>query len=169
MSSIEGKTEVLAEADAVEKYEKLKQDLKDLEREEKRLKSYLNTNVFDYAQNKQNVEDIFAIHNSTMSFWELDPSSQRINPNIPIIEVNGLTKFYASRKIPSLINVSFRLYLGDIHVIVGPAGSGKTTLFNCLRGVEDYDGEVLIEGKEFNAHPVFYSDQLISFIGNDFG
>ncbi|GCE63203.1 ABC transporter ATP-binding protein [Candidatus Mycoplasma haematohominis] len=157
------------ERDIVAEYDKLKREFRNLEREEKQLKDYLNVNVFDYAQNTQQIEDIFSIHNPSMAFLDYDPEKHKINPNIPVIDVNNLTKFYASRKVPSLLNVSLKIYLGDIHVIVGPNGSGKTTLFNCLKGIEDYEGEILVDGKELQQHPDFVSDEIVSFVSHEFG
>lgn len=161
-----GKVDV---GDVVAEYDKLKQEFRDLEVEEKQLKDYLNINVFDYAQNSQQIEDIFSIHNPSMAFLDYDPEKHKVNPNIPVIDINNLTKFYASRKIPSLLNVSMKVYLGDIHVVVGSAGAGKTTLFNCLKGIEDYEGEILIDSKELQKHPDFEVDEIISFVSHDFG
>jgi len=48
------------------------------------------------------------------------------------------------------------LYLetGNIYGVVGKNGQGKTTLFKCVLGLEDYVGEVLLDQKSLNKHQV---------------
>ncbi|AEW44870.1 ABC transporter, ATP-binding protein [Mycoplasma haemocanis str. Illinois] len=148
-------------------YQELKKSFQELEKEEKQLKDYLSINVFNYAQNKDNLEDVFAINNSSLDFYEQTKGCSNLNANIALLEINYLTKYYASRKIPSLLNVNLRIYLGDLHVIVGSNGSGKTTLFNCLRGLEDYEGEILLDGKVLDLKGGF--SDIASFVPYEFG
>ena len=58
----------------------------------------------------------------------------------PVIQVTALTKFYKShrffgQRIPALDGVSFNVGAGKIVGIVGPNGSGKTTIFKILLGL----------------------------------
>ncbi len=66
-----------------------------------------------------------------------------------VLEVKGLTKNYQdtpdSRDI--LKDISLTVNHGEFICILGPSGCGKTTLIRCIAGFEDYEGEVLVEGK----------------------
>ncbi len=62
-----------------------------------------------------------------------------------IISVKNLSKSYGSYKV--LNDVSFELARGQIIGLLGPNGSGKTSLIKILTGlINDYSGEVLIDG-----------------------
>ncbi len=64
-----------------------------------------------------------------------------------IISVKNLSKSYGSHQV--LKNVSFDFEEGQIIGLLGPNGSGKTSLIKILTGlIHDYQGEVLIEGKK---------------------
>ncbi|OAL10277.1 ABC transporter ATP-binding protein [Candidatus Mycoplasma haematobovis] len=151
--------DIISNSEKLNEYENLKKTFKELETREKELKEYLNVNVFSYAQNKENLEDIFEIRNSSLVL------SRENNVNIPILEINHLTKYYASKKIPSLLNLNLKIYLGDLHVIVGVSGSGKTTLFNCIKGIENYEGEIIIDGRELKLET--FPKNLVSFVSHD--
>ncbi len=70
----------------------------------------------------------------------------------PILEVEGLSKRHGDRRI--LDNVSFKLDRGELLVILGPPGSGKTTLFKIIAGFEAPDsGRVLINGEDVTNLP----------------
>ena len=62
-----------------------------------------------------------------------------------VISVRNLSKSYGS--IHVLNNVSFDLERGHIIGLLGPNGSGKTSLIKIFTGlINDYKGEVLIDG-----------------------
>ena len=67
----------------------------------------------------------------------------------PLLEVKNLVKNYHDG--PNSRNILDHLDLvvqeGDFLTILGPSGCGKTTLIRCIAGFEDYEGEILIEGK----------------------
>ncbi|CAF0858674.1 unnamed protein product [Adineta steineri] len=52
----------------------------------------------------------------------------------PIVHVNHLVKKFGLDKI-AVNDVSFNLYENQITSLLGPNGSGKTTIFNCLIGI----------------------------------
>lgn len=65
----------------------------------------------------------------------------------PIIKVQNLTVKYGSRTI--LENISFDVYTGEILLIVGGSGCGKTTLLNQMIGLyEPFSGNILIDNQE---------------------
>ena len=67
----------------------------------------------------------------------------------PLLEVKNLVKNYHDG--PNSRNILDHLDLvvqeGDFLTILGPSGCGKTTLIRRIAGFEDYEGEILIEGK----------------------
>jgi branched-chain amino acid transport system ATP-binding protein len=64
-----------------------------------------------------------------------------------ILSVQGITKSFVGVK--ALDDVSFDIYPGDIFGIIGPNGSGKTTMINCISGfIRPDSGHVLFEKKD---------------------
>jgi len=65
--------------------------------------------------------------------------------NPPVLEVRSLTKaFGATRAVDA---ISFTVHAGEILVIVGGSGCGKTTTLRCIAGLEHpTDGEIHLDG-----------------------
>ena len=64
-----------------------------------------------------------------------------------ILEVKNLTKSYEKGKIV-LNNISFSLKKGEVVVVVGHSGCGKSTFLKCLNRLEEIDsGEIILNGK----------------------
>jgi branched-chain amino acid transport system ATP-binding protein len=71
---------------------------------------------------------------------------------MPILEVKEITKTFGG--IIALNNVSFNVNKGEILGIIGPNGSGKTTIVNCITGfVKVSSGKVFFEGKNITGKP----------------
>jgi len=63
----------------------------------------------------------------------------------PIIKVQNLTVKYDERVIVD--NISFNVNSGEVFVILGGSGSGKTTVLNRMIGLEDPEaGDIFIDG-----------------------
>jgi ABC-2 type transport system ATP-binding protein len=76
-----------------------------------------------------------------------------------IIEIKGLTKSYLNKK--ALNNVDLNLEKGKIIGILGPNGSGKTTMIKIITGIlRESKGEVLIDGKR----PGVYTKSIVSYL-----
>lgn len=64
-----------------------------------------------------------------------------------ICKINGISKIFPG--VRALDNVSFDIYSGEVHAVVGENGAGKSTLMNILSGVYPAEeGTVEFEGKE---------------------
>ena len=68
-------------------------------------------------------------------------------PGRGAVEARGLTLRYAEALRPALVDVSFRIEPGELVAVVGPVGSGKTTLARALgRMVPVEPGELFLDG-----------------------
>jgi phospholipid/cholesterol/gamma-HCH transport system ATP-binding protein len=77
-----------------------------------------------------------------------DESQQSVS-----VEVRGLRKSYGGQ--PVLKGIDFKVERGEVFVIMGPSGSGKSVLLKHIIGLEDPDeGEILIEGESIHAPSV---------------
>ncbi|WP_235601192.1 ATP-binding cassette domain-containing protein [Tissierella sp. P1] len=76
-----------------------------------------------------------------------------------IIEIKGLTKSYFNKK--ALNNVSLDIKKGKVVGILGPNGSGKTTMIKIITGIlRESKGEILIDGKR----PGVYTKSIVSYL-----
>jgi branched-chain amino acid transport system ATP-binding protein len=65
----------------------------------------------------------------------------------PVLKVSGLKKAYGAIK--AVDGVSFEVMPGEIFGVIGPNGSGKTTMFNSVLGQIDPDeGRIELNGKD---------------------
>jgi branched-chain amino acid transport system ATP-binding protein/branched-chain amino acid transport system permease protein len=63
-----------------------------------------------------------------------------------ILEVQGVVQQFGGLR--AVDNVTFDVKRGEIFSIIGPNGGGKTTLFNCITGVQKPKaGKILIDGR----------------------
>ena len=66
------------------------------------------------------------------------------------LQVRGLSKRYGATAVFS--DVSLQLDAGEFVAIVGESGVGKSTLLNCMAGLDSWDnGSVLLEGVDLGA------------------
>ena len=85
------------------------------------------------------------------------------------IEFRNVNKIYkmGEIEIKALNNTNFQIEKGELVVIVGPSGAGKTTALNILGGM-DYasSGKVFVDGKEVTN---LKNRELIGYRRNDIG
>jgi putative ABC transport system ATP-binding protein len=71
------------------------------------------------------------------------------NPS-PVIKFNKVSKFYRAggTRVTALKDVSMELQSGDFVTVMGPSGGGKTTLLNCIGGLDAPDeGEIFLNNR----------------------
>lgn len=81
----------------------------------------------------------------------------------PILEIRNLTKRYGANTI--FENISLEVNEGETIVIIGPSGTGKSTLLRCVNLLTKADGgQVYLDGKEITA-PHTNQDEVRQHIG----
>lgn len=85
------------------------------------------------------------------------------------IEFKNVIKEYKMGEIviKALNNTNFKIEEGELVVIVGPSGAGKTTALNILGGMDSVtSGEVIVDGKSVNK---LKNKELIKYRREDIG
>src|SRR5258708_37520475 len=76
------------------------------------------------------------------------------------IEIEGLTFQYSGAPAPTLHDVNLTFRAGEIALLVGPTGAGKSTLYMCLNGLIPnliagrMSGRVVVAGIDTAEHSV---------------
>jgi branched-chain amino acid transport system ATP-binding protein len=69
-----------------------------------------------------------------------------------ILSVKGISKSFGGLK--ALVDVGFDISRGEVYGIIGPNGSGKTTMINCITGfIKPGAGQVLFKGQDITGWP----------------
>jgi putative ABC transport system ATP-binding protein len=90
----------------------------------------------------------------TIERTELGPLDDLELPVRPILTARGVVKTYrtGAHEVPALRGVDLGIRRGELLMIMGPSGNGKTTLLNCLSGLDDIDaGTVEVDGDDLFA------------------
>ena len=72
----------------------------------------------------------------------------------PILTARGVRKTYrsAAQEVEALRGIDVDIWPGELVMVMGPSGNGKTTMLNCLSGLDDIDaGKVLIDGMDLHS------------------
>src|SRR6056297_2856756 len=86
-----------------------------------------------------------------------------------MLEIKNIHKKYGSNEI--LKGVTFSLERGETKVIIGPSGTGKSTLLRCINQLHPPDkGEVWLDGEEITNKNININRirQKIGFVFQDF-
>jgi len=70
--------------------------------------------------------------------------------NSPVIAFNNVSKYYLAggTRVTALARVNLELHSGDFVTVMGPSGGGKTTLLNCIGGLDAPDeGEIFLNSR----------------------
>jgi len=69
----------------------------------------------------------------------------------PMLRIDGLVKRYGAHTV--LDGVSLDVSPGEVVCIIGPSGTGKSTLLRCVNGLDDIQGgEITVAGMPARAH-----------------
>ena len=85
------------------------------------------------------------------------------------IEFKNVVKEYGMGEITitALDNTNFEIEKGELVVIVGPSGAGKTTALNLLGGMDKLtSGQIIVDGKEINK---LKNKEMIKYRREDIG
>ncbi|MGC1688130.1 MAG: ATP-binding cassette domain-containing protein, partial [Candidatus Acidiferrales bacterium] len=88
------------------------------------------------------------------------PKIPDLVPGPPMLEMSEIGKSFPG--VRALHGITFDLYEGEIHALVGENGAGKSTLIKILGGVypvSSFEGEILIDGKPQHFRCVRDSEQ----------
>src|SRR5215207_4445668 len=93
-------------------------------------------------------------------------------PEAPLV-IENLSFQYRTRSEPAIENVSFDLKPGELLLIAGSSGCGKTTLARCINGLipRSYrgtrNGKVLLQGKDVAAIQIADVSQVVGTLLQD--
>jgi len=97
------------------------------------------------------------VKDNCVLFEKIDESNKEIE-NYDI-KIKNLSFSYGDKKVLNDINLEFKF--GEKYIIIGPSGTGKTTLFNLLsKSIENYSGEIYLGDhnyKNLNAYTIHKS------------
>lgn len=74
----------------------------------------------------------------------------------PLLRAEGVVKTYRTGEVEvqALAGLDLAVCRGEVVAVMGPSGSGRSTLLNCLSGPDKIDtGRVLVEGRDLFAMP----------------
>ena len=81
------------------------------------------------------------------------------------IVFRGVTKRYPGRSAAAVDNLSLRIPAGEICVLVGPSGGGKTTAMKMVnRLIEITEGDILIDGRSVSSLEVIELRRRIGYV-----
>ncbi len=94
------------------------------------------------------------------------------NPSYPLL-VENLSFRYRDRPTPALRDVSLQVAAGELLLVAGASGCGKTTLIRCLNGLiprsykGDLQGRILMQGQNIATLPLARISQMVGTVLQD--
>src|SRR5258708_37999170 len=89
------------------------------------------------------------------------------------IEIEGLSFQYSGALAPAPRDVNLTFRAGEIALLVGPTGAGKSTLYMCLNGLipnliaGQMSGRVVVAGMDTAEHGVAELSQKVGLVFQD--
>ncbi|MFS8102326.1 ATP-binding cassette domain-containing protein [Lentzea alba] len=90
-----------------------------------------------------------------------------------MIRFDDVTITYAEREQPVLANLSLEIPEGELCLVVGRTGSGKSTFLRAINGLVPHfsggtlAGRVLVDGRDTSQHPPRELADVVGFVGQD--
>ena len=107
------------------------------------MKSQVKTQEFDRSQIKLSCRNVWKVYGDNIDPYFGGSKDQFSDP------LEKAAALRSADKIVANANVSFDVHAGEIFVIMGLSGSGKSTIVRCLsRLVEPTAGEILLDGDD---------------------
>ncbi|MGC9395086.1 MAG: ATP-binding cassette domain-containing protein, partial [Anaerolineae bacterium] len=91
----------------------------------------------------------------------------------PPLSIQNLTFQYRTREQPAIEDVSFALHAGELLLVAGSSGCGKTTLIRCINGLVprsykgSLSGSVLLHGQDIAEMPLSRISQIVGTVLQD--
>jgi energy-coupling factor transporter ATP-binding protein EcfA2 len=91
----------------------------------------------------------------------------------PAIRVENLTFRYRDRQEPALVDFSMQVAPGELLLLAGASGCGKTTLVRCINGLiprsykGELNGKILLHGKETTGMSLARISQIVGTVLQD--
>ena len=98
--------------------------------------------------------------------------SEQHSAGTPLV-IEGLTFRYRARPEPALRDVSLTLKSGELLLVAGASGCGKTTLIRCINGLiprsykGELSGQVLLDGQDIAGLPLSRISQIVGTVLQD--
>jgi polar amino acid transport system ATP-binding protein len=93
-----------------------------------------------------------------------------LSENGPVLRAENISKVLGGKQI--LKSVSFELQKGELKVLIGPSGGGKSTLLQCINFLLPPDeGKIFLDGEEIHIHrkkDLYAYRQKVGMIFQDF-
>ncbi len=91
----------------------------------------------------------------------------------PVLSIHDLAFRYRDRQSPAIQNINLDVQAGEMLLVAGTSGCGKTTLIRCINGLAprsykgDLSGEILVQGKTIQGLPLARISQLVGTVLQD--
>jgi energy-coupling factor transport system ATP-binding protein len=92
---------------------------------------------------------------------------------LPVIHFENVTFTYPSVEQPALCRVSLHIPPGELCLVFGPSGGGKSTLLRCTNGLVPHfsggrlEGSLRVNGLDLQSQSVYDMSQVVGFVFQD--